>query len=399
MKRLVILSVLLCSLPVAATKKTWKFVLPKPGEVGLTINAIAPDTNWGKSGEETVIVTLAVDGKYNQDVTLFMGETPHEYKVLLGPLPAGPHRLEYERNEMYSSLTWGKMKIEFKAEVVDDPALARAPMMYLRPDTVHRYSDIPLVSWYEWLDEPEGRTLQFSMIFSNEDGGTNTEALMSRWGRTLDIEYVYRYRPNSETFQARNHKETPFKGEKLGNHPLIYDVSDNNNFSDQGDSPLRVMLWPKQFDLSQHSREEVADQNPWTYRIMSEELEREGKTTKIGDPRTYVYIEAKIQSETAAASFNVGAAKGDKGNPKMRINRDGWVRSAIQTENRAVEQIEFRCHPPAEAKPDSYCVIEAISKVYRLDKEYRPEPSLMQWRGPAIHLKPGEGYTFSVPKP
>jgi hypothetical protein len=42
-------------------------------------------------------------------------------------------------------------------------------------------------------------------------------------------------------------------------------------------------------------------------------------------------------------------------------------------------------------------VIEAISKVFFLDKEFKPEPSLVQWRGPAIRLKPGEGYTFTIP--
>ena len=30
------------------------------------------------------------------------------------------------------------------------------------------------------------------MIWSNEDGGTNTPALMARWGRTTDIEWIYR---------------------------------------------------------------------------------------------------------------------------------------------------------------------------------------------------------------
>jgi hypothetical protein len=397
LKRFLFVVALLCTLPAAAS--TWHFAMPRAGEAGLTIHAEAAGTNWAKPGEEAVILTLTVDGAYNQDVTLYMGSTPHDYQVLLGPLTAGKHRLEYERNGMYSSTIFGPLKTAFKIDVLDDPALAHAPVMYLRPNTVHRYSDIPLVCWYEWLDLPAGRTLQFSMIFSNEDGGTGTEALMARWGRTLDVEYVYRWRADgSETYQATNHRELAFHGQKMGDHPLIYDVSDNNNFSDSGDSPLRIALWPKPFDLSQHSREEVADQNPWTYRIMTEELIREEKVAKLGDPRGYLYVEAKIQAATAASSFNVGEAKSDRGDPRLRIDRDGWVRTAIQLPNHNVPSLEFRCHAPAIPKPESYCVIEEIGKVFFLDKGSAPQPSLMQWRGPAIRIKPGEAYTFTVPK-
>ena len=33
--------------------------------------------------------------------------------------------------------------------------------------------------------------LRYSVIFSNEDGGTATPALLARWGRTTDIEMAY----------------------------------------------------------------------------------------------------------------------------------------------------------------------------------------------------------------
>jgi len=392
-------AILTIILTTPAAAKTFHFIMPNDGEAGLTIHAAAPGTDWGKTGQEALILTLKVDGVYNQDVTLFLGATPHDYKVLLGPLKAGKHRIDYENNQMYSSSTFGSFDASFKVDLVTDPALVHAPFLYLRPDTVHRFSDLPIISWYEWLDMPEGRTLQFSVIFTNEDGGTDTQALMARWGRTLDIEYYYRWRADgSQTFQAVNHKETPFHGQKIGEHPLIYDASDNNNFADTGDSPLRVALWPVPFDLSQHSREEVADQNPWAYKLMNDELVREDKISKLGNTLDYLYVEAKIQSATAAASFNVGDAKSDRGEPRMRINRDGWVRSTIRLDKKEVPSIEFRCHAPATPKAESFCVIEEISKVFFLDKDFRPQKSLLQWRGPAIRLKPGEGYTFTIPK-
>ena len=393
---------ILALLPVQAAASTWRFSTPRTGEVGLTIHASAAGTNWARPKSEAVVLTLKIDGTYNQDVTLYMGETPHDYRVLLGPLPAGKHRLDYARNAKYSAAVSGKITAKFKAEILDDPELARAPVMYLRPNTVGRFSDLPLLAWYEWLDEPAGRVLQFSMIFSNEDGGTATDALMARWGRTLDIEYVYRWIPGADTYQFRNHKEVPFHGEKLGAHPLIYDATDNNNFDEKGESPLRVILWPKPFDLSEHSREELADRNPWTYRIMYEELSREGKLEKIGDPRDYLYVEAKIQAATAAASFAAGPAAqlavSDRGQPRMRIDRDGWVRSAIQLTDRSVSQLEFRCHAPTRPKPESFCIIEAIGKVYFLDKDFRPQPSLLEWHGKAIRLAPGASQVFPVAK-
>jgi len=389
---------MLALFPLHSAASVWQFSIRTAGEVGLIIHASAARTNWATPKSEAVVLTLDVDGKYNQDVTLFMGSTPHDYRVLLGPLSAGRHSISYERNAKYSAAVTGKIKAKFKTQVVEDSELTHAPVMYLRPNTVGRFSDIPLLSWYEWLDEPAGRVLQFSMIFSNEDGGTDTEALMARWGRTLDIEYVYRWIPRSETYQYRNHKEVPFDGDKLGQHPLIYDATDNNNFDEHGESPLRIILWPEPFNLSDHSREELADLHPWTYRIMYEELQREGKLQKIGDPRSYLYIEAKIKAATAAMSVAVGDAVSDKGQPRMRINRDGWIRTTIQLKDKSVPQVEFRCNAPTTPKPDSSCTIEAISKVFFLDQGFTPQTNLLEWRGDPIRLKPGESHVFPVAK-
>jgi hypothetical protein len=49
----------------------------------------------------------------------------------------------------------------------------------------------------------------------------NTPALMARWGRTTDIEWIYRVtlgadgRPVSEVYQAPNHAMLPFTGVKI----------------------------------------------------------------------------------------------------------------------------------------------------------------------------------------
>ena len=76
---------------------------------------------------------------------------------------------------------------------IDDASLAQslAPFVYARPNTVGRFTDLPVLMWYEVQRTPRGKQFRYSVIFTNEDGGTATDRLMATWGRTTDIEYVY----------------------------------------------------------------------------------------------------------------------------------------------------------------------------------------------------------------
>ena len=48
--------------------------------------------------------------------------------------------------------------------------LARAPILEARPDTLGRFSDVPLVAWLEQdALSGGGRRLRYSVVFSNED--------------------------------------------------------------------------------------------------------------------------------------------------------------------------------------------------------------------------------------
>jgi hypothetical protein len=79
-------------------------------------------------------------------------------------------------------------------------------------------------------------TIEYTTIWSNEDGGTNTPALMARWGRTTDIEWIYRLvlgdrgRILREAYQGPNHETKQFTGAKLGRHPLLVNVRLNRGF-------------------------------------------------------------------------------------------------------------------------------------------------------------------------
>ncbi len=411
----------------------YSFELTRAAEVGLKIQASAPGTSWRRPGAEAAVIRLELDGKYNQHVTLWMGAEGHEYRVLLGPVSPGAHRLRAVLDHRLSSSAAKSFQAHFHIERFEPrspeyEAIRHAPVLYARPDTIGRASDVPLLAYYERLPASEAapggalpagansatRLLQYTYIFSNEDGGTNTQALMARWGRTVDIEYVYRLfldsagRVVAETFQGINHKETPFRGRKWGMHPLLGVASNNNNFSSRATSRMRVALRPEPADLSNHSRELLLDRHPWIYRVMAEELEREGKLAEIADPRFFLYLEARIRTTASAASFGVTLLDGrtfrsDRTRADLRIERGGWVRTAIQlppgTSIQDIARILFYCDapskpPPSGAESEPSCALEAVSKFFLLEDGYRPGPSGSVKQGLPARIAPGQSVGF-----
>lgn len=399
------------------------FRLARPAEVTLRLRASAPGTSWEQPGAEAAVLRVDLDGAYNQHVTLFLGAVTHDYRLLLGPLAAGAHRVRVSLDRAISSPAARGFEalIETRAWEPGEPqyeALRFAPILYLRPDTIGQASDAPLLAWYEWLppasDAPAGaaRMLQFSYVFSNEDGGTNTPALMARWGRTTDIEHLYRVFFNKAganigaIYQGVDHKEKPFQGQKVGEHRLIGVASRNNNFSDEQVSKARVALEPEAADLSQHSREELMDRHPWTYRVMAQEMAREGKLAEIGDLRDYLYLEARVRTATAAASFGIElkdgrAFRSDSGRADRRIDRSGWVRSTIRlpagTSPNDLRRLVFFCDPPqkppAQPRPQA-CSVEEVSRIFFLGRDYSPGPSLSIGGDLPQRLVPGASTAF-----
>ncbi|MCY7375522.1 MAG: hypothetical protein LH472_06075, partial [Pyrinomonadaceae bacterium] len=267
-------------------------------EYQLTIKASVKGASWQTKGAEAAILTLFVNGKYNQDVILFAGAEKFDYSVLLGELPAGENTLSIVLNAARSAqnakevrLFSADLKSSAKAataqtqpDAKDSAALRYAPIIYARPDTIDKFSDIPLLIYYEIFPNGENAfKIRYTAVYSNEDGGTQTAALMARWGRATDIEWVYEieFRDDaiaSEIYQGANHETRTFDGKRaFGAHPLVFDVTVNNNFSDAGCSELRFAPLPIRADLSKKSRETVMDENAWTYRIMAQEAIREGR--------------------------------------------------------------------------------------------------------------------------
>src|SRR5262249_16056638 len=188
---------LLSAAPVAISAQTLfekRFSVAAESEALLDLTASAPGTSWRERGAEAAVATIYVDGQYHQDVILFAGSQEFTYQLMLGRVAPGEHSLRIDLNRKQSAPNATTIQIRdakitmIGREHPEFKAIARAPILYARPDTIGKFSDVPLLAYYEFARAHVDDRYTYTVIFSNEDGGTQTTALMARWGRTTDIE-------------------------------------------------------------------------------------------------------------------------------------------------------------------------------------------------------------------
>ena len=360
-------------------------------EVGLEIEARTPGGSWARLGTQAAALVVSVDGVYNQDLLLWAGDELFRYRVLLGRLSKGNHIISVALNPARSAPKVQRAEVKAlrplplittgQSRYDDDDrfALAHSPFLYARANTIDRFTDLPLLMYYEILHEgAHDLIVRYTAIFTNEDGGTQTAALMARWGRATDIEWVLQLRVRAgriieETYQGVEHETKVFSGSRTnGSHPLLATASDNNNFSDLASSAVRFAPLPTRAHLESATRESVMDAYPQSYRVMTEELIRERRISDmpadintIADPREYLYIEASSEQEGAALAFEVrvtgqpGAFLSDMGNARLRIDRSGNFRTAVRlpkgTSPAMVQSVTARCYETAASVEKRGC--------------------------------------------
>jgi hypothetical protein len=366
---------------------------------------------------------------------LLRGEKPADYSVFLGPLAAGSHRVGIKRDERSGARGAGRVVIEsiaFRSVAPSDAdyaPVAHAPFVYARPGTLAAKSDMPLLTWYETEETPRGRRIRYSVVFTNEDGGTPVDRLMATWGRTTDVEFVYEVeldadgRVLGETYQAKDHKLLPFAGRREGAHPLLWVVTENNMVGDRGNTRERFAPAPRPADLTDRTREAVMDDAPWTYRVSSEEVRRERRVSEaaapgsrmIPDPRRFVFLEACAPGENVVLAFAVGLATddgrlswyaSDTGGPRFRVSREahnfpnGCFQSALAlppgTDAKAIRALRVQAYTRPPGKDETPLPLGAgrarllrVNRLFMLDANDEPGPSLLEWTGDISLL--GEG--------
>jgi hypothetical protein len=189
-------------------------------------------------------------------------------------------------------------------------------------------------------------------------------------------------------------------------------VTDNNMVADRGQTRRRHRPAPARLDLTNLSREAVMDEHPWTYRVMSEEVAREGP--KVPDPRRFAFVEACADVQDAQLAFEVawpGAerpewAASDAGGPRYRVARRGCFRAAVALPSGDVpiQAIRLRAHtrPPAAGEPAlpadaGWARVTRVNRLFRLGPDFRPGPDLVTWTGDVRLRGGGPPLELTVP--
>jgi hypothetical protein len=402
------------------------FTVERPSEVTATVTARCGGCSWSSAAKTGAMLVLEVDGRYAQHLAVTRGEGPADYAVSLGRLSPGTHRLAIRLDRKWTPAAVREVDIPGVsiATIAEDApafrALAFAPVLHPRPNELGRFTDVPLVLWYETDATARGTRIRYSVIFSNEDGGTPADRLLATWGRLTDIEYVLGIEFDREgrvleaTFQAKDHKILPYRGLAPGRRPALWVVTDNNMVDERGATKPVFAPAPMPFDLSATSREAVMDAQPWTYQVSSQEAQREGRVSenpapgshRIFDPRRYVYVEACAETKDAALTLSVAVdgpgglrwAESDAGQKDYRIIRqssefpNGCFRGATALPADAGEAplraMRFRAYtrrtregePPIPAGTARATVLR-VNKVFRLGPDFLPGTSFFEWKG------------------
>ena len=410
------------------------FRLDREAEAVAAVTASCEPCDWGAKGREAAVLTLAVDGVHSQHLVLFRGASA-EYRVVLGPLGAGDHRLTIALDPRRSATGSGAVRVgSVSVETVagGEPGyegLAHAPILHTRPGSLDRFSDLPLLAWVETRVRADGgRELRYSVVFSHEDGGTPLDRLMATWGRATDIELVYAVELDPaglvrrEEYQGKDHVFARFEGRREGLHPVLHVATRNNMVRDRGRHTPRVAPAPVPFSLDGVSREAVMDAHPWTYRVSGQEVRREGLVSsepgrkRIRDPRRFAYLEACGEVRDARIAFDLGFAgpggglrweASDARGEDFRVGRSGCFRAAVaMPEGSALQDarsLRLRAHtrPPRRGEKPlprgrGSARVGRVNRLFALGPDDAPGPSLFSWSAGADMRPDGDPIEISI---
>ena len=348
--------------------------------------------------------SVRVDGRHAHEVLLFPGSGVTRYETLIGPLTKGRHTVDLQPSELWKPVDClSVQRLEAGVHETGTPEHAlysHAPVLELRADTIGEQTDLPLYAYAEREQSSAESTWRYTVVFSNEDGGTPTRALLARWGRTTDIEQVYEVSTSAgriarEAFQGPDHVTRSFLGRRQGEAPVLLVATLNNMVIDRGRSLAAIRPVPAVVDLSRATRESTMDDRPWVYRVMENELTSEGRIAADApiddqwprlapDPLWHVFLEARLRLDRTVAVAWVIDRAGHRlwshyGRMPLAIDRDGWVRSAVAVgadPAASVAEVGWACLAAPDAKPGGSCEIEA-TRAFALSGEYRPGVNLV----------------------
>src|SRR4051794_21016221 len=170
--------------------RTVVFHRAHPGEVFLHATVSAPGVSWAQRGNESAVVSAYVDGRYATDIVITSaGGVARQFA--LGHLSAGRHvlRVHYAAGRSPSDAGIARFRdLGFRTVRPSSPAYVAAryaPVLYGRTDASrgrplqNNHTDTPLIAWHQVhpATTPGHSIIEYSVAWSNEDGGTPPAAL------------------------------------------------------------------------------------------------------------------------------------------------------------------------------------------------------------------------------
>ncbi|MFV2171884.1 hypothetical protein ACFHW2_05390 [Actinomadura sp. LOL_016] len=414
--------------------RTIAFTADRAGEAVIGFTASAAGVSWGRTGAESAVVAVSVDGRHVTDLVVPSSD-PAPRSLGLGHVGAGGHTvaLRFAEGSADAAESVALARPHVRVPEAGQVALRHAPVIVGRTGWPfgdpyqNATTDAPLVAWHETRPAPTAghRILEYALVWSNEDGGTDTPGLLARWGRTSDIEWTYRVEvdaagdrvPGTAVYHGPLHVTLNFAGRYEQDHPVLQTCTRNNNLCDviTPNPPLRFLPDASRTLPTGRAREAVMEREPWTYRVMARELVREGKveepsdpaTPETGDPRAYLFVEFAMEIGDATT---IGSAPGvaigvrlkddpsvlyrsDHGRADRTIGRDGAVSTAVElppgTGTSDIASVEAVRRPTGLGDDGAPASVTAIERAFMLDDAYLPGPSALTWDG-SVTLTPGE---------
>ncbi|SEN84243.1 hypothetical protein SAMN04488134_10275 [Amphibacillus marinus] len=291
--------------------ETWSGSIQVEEDGHYAIELIASaNTNWQQLNNEGVMIRLYLNEAYQQDFIIFYGQTPFNYKQLLGSLPSGTHQLKLEACHPQAvqlpivnvdSIIIKQLDYQSDEEL----ALQYAPKLYGRAvysDYDNLYTDIPLEMIYFIEEWAYGKVIEYHIVFSHEDEGTPAKLLMAKWGRLLDIEYMARVYLTEENkidhieYQGAEHEIKRYHGELIEDRrPILQTATCNGNFTDQITSDYSFSLLPSyHWQLSMEPREIVMEKFPYINDVMFWEANRQLAREQLTDLQNYLLVQASV---------------------------------------------------------------------------------------------------------
>lgn len=195
-----------------------------------------------KNGNDKTYLAPIIHGR-EEHPTLFSG-------INIGKHGKGEHTLLIEQDDS-SSLPLDK-PLTLSVSVPDKHALftkfiEQTPVLKIKnPDEV--MDDMPIFTFSKILKKDDIYQVVTMVMFSSENGGTKPPDLLTRFGRTYDIEWVMQQLfsvqgdivPGMRRYQTIDHGSDRFNGSFIDKQPVVTTATANNNFADSDNEILRI---------------------------------------------------------------------------------------------------------------------------------------------------------------